>query len=130
MLPAPVIHTPQLVDRALEFAASNGDENPRTLKVVSGRYDKTVRMVMDARIGLGSRQPRATTARRAQPHHGHRRHYRDPRHADSRLAHPDGGAERREVPLHGRARHLPADRRRVHEDGARHPREGDRGLRL
>jgi hypothetical protein len=27
LLSAPPIHTPQLVDRALEFAALNGDEN-------------------------------------------------------------------------------------------------------
>jgi hypothetical protein len=56
VLPAPPIHTPQLVDRALEFAAINGDENPRTLKVVSGRHDDVVRMVMGDRIERDGRR--------------------------------------------------------------------------
>jgi hypothetical protein len=56
MLPAPPIHTTQVVDRALEFAAVNGDENPRTLKVVSGRHDKVVRMVMGDRIERDGRR--------------------------------------------------------------------------
>ncbi len=56
MLPAPPLHTPQLVDRALELAAPSGDENPRTLKVVSGRHDAVVRELMGAGIGRDRRR--------------------------------------------------------------------------